>query len=131
MKETYPYYVEPYLEALKEAEPGSRRQRVLKERIMANIGDEATLKRLIGQSDAAATSPEETTAPNHSADSPRNLETTDWKILVKNREYEKALQIIELRNLNNPKKNIYFADQIRFLKKLIALQATKQGKQER
>lgn len=40
-------------------------------------------------------------------------------IMIKNGNYEKALEIITQLSLNNPKKNIYFADQIRFLKKLI------------
>ena len=38
----------------------------------------------------------------------------------KNEEnYSKALEIIKRLNLNYPKKNVYFADQIRFLEKLI------------
>lgn len=41
------------------------------------------------------------------------------RILIKNRNYAKALEIISEINLKNPKKSIYFADQIRFLKKLI------------
>ena len=41
------------------------------------------------------------------------------RIYVKQRRYEKALEIIKRLNLNNPKKNAYFADQIRFLEKLI------------
>ncbi|MCM1320210.1 MAG: hypothetical protein NC217_07505 [Muribaculaceae bacterium] len=41
------------------------------------------------------------------------------RILVKNRNYSKAIEIISELSLNNPKKSIYFADQIRFLKKLI------------
>ena len=41
------------------------------------------------------------------------------KIYIKQQRYEKALEIIEKLNLNYPKKNAYFADQIRFLKKLI------------
>lgn len=40
-------------------------------------------------------------------------------IYIKQGRYEKALGIIKQLNLNYPKKNIYFADQIRFLEKLI------------
>ena len=41
------------------------------------------------------------------------------KIYIKQHRYEKALEIIEKLCLNYPKKNAYFADQIRFLEKLI------------
>lgn len=41
------------------------------------------------------------------------------KIYVKQRRYSKALEIIKKLNLKYPKKNAYFADQIRFLEKLI------------
>ncbi len=41
------------------------------------------------------------------------------RIYIKQGQYSKALQIIKRLNLNYPKKNVYFADQIRFLEKLI------------
>lgn len=41
------------------------------------------------------------------------------RIYVKQRRYEKALQIIKNLSLKYPEKNVYFADQIRFLEKLI------------
>ena len=41
------------------------------------------------------------------------------KIYIKQGRYSKALEIIQRLNLNYPKKNVYFADQIRFLEKLI------------
>lgn len=41
------------------------------------------------------------------------------KIYIKQHRYDKALEIIEKLSLNYPKKNAYFADQIRFLEKLI------------
>ena len=41
------------------------------------------------------------------------------KIYVKQKKYEKALEIIRKLNLLYPEKNRYFADQIRFLEKLI------------
>ena len=45
--------------------------------------------------------------------------------LIKNQKYREALEIIELENLNNREKNVYFADQIRFLKKLIIIESHK------
>ena len=42
------------------------------------------------------------------------------RIYVKQHKYEKALEIIKALSLNYPKKNAYFADQIRFLEKVIA-----------
>ena len=44
------------------------------------------------------------------------------KIMVKNGNYRKALEIITDLNLKNPKKSVYFADQMRFLQKLILMQ---------
>lgn len=41
------------------------------------------------------------------------------QIYIKQGRYSKALEIIKRLNLNYPKKNTYFADQIRFLEKLI------------
>ena len=49
------------------------------------------------------------------------------RAMIKNGNYAKALEIITDLSLNNPKKSIYFADQIRFLKKLILNQS--KGKQ--
>ena len=47
------------------------------------------------------------------------------KIYIKQGRYAKALEIIQRLNLNYPKKNAYFADQIRFLEKLILNNKTK------
>ena len=47
------------------------------------------------------------------------LTETLAKIYVKQRRYDKAIEIIKKLNLKYPKKNAYFADQIRFLEKLI------------
>ncbi len=45
------------------------------------------------------------------------------KIMIKNGNYKRALEIITQISLNNPEKSIYFADQIRFLKKVISLES--------
>ncbi|MCH5218378.1 MAG: hypothetical protein J1F07_07510 [Muribaculaceae bacterium] len=62
--------------------------------------------------------------PSHEAGSepepsPEELRTR-VATLIKNREYEQALEIMEAFYLNNPKKSVYFADQIRFLNTLMA-----------
>ncbi|NLO71230.1 MAG: hypothetical protein GX102_09925 [Porphyromonadaceae bacterium] len=41
------------------------------------------------------------------------------KALIREQKYLEAIEILEKLNLINPKKSIYFADQIRFLKKII------------
>jgi predicted Zn-dependent protease len=41
------------------------------------------------------------------------------RIYIKQGRYSKALEIIQRLSLQFPKKNAYFADQIRFLEKLI------------
>ncbi len=48
------------------------------------------------------------------------------RIYIKQGRYSKALEIIQRLNLNYPKKNAYFADQIRFLEKLIRNSNAKQ-----
>lgn len=42
------------------------------------------------------------------------------RIYIKQKRYDRALEIIRSLNLKYPEKNIYFADQIKFLEKLIA-----------
>ena len=41
------------------------------------------------------------------------------KKLIAERKYSEAIEILRSLNLNNPKKSVYFADQIRFLEKVI------------
>lgn len=43
------------------------------------------------------------------------------RIYIKQGKYEKALEIIQQLYLNYPKKSVYFADQMRFLEKLIII----------
>jgi hypothetical protein len=61
-------------------------------------------------------------SPFSTDDAPREdnfLSETLAKIYIKQRKYDKALKIIRELNLLYPEKNRYFADQIRFLEKLI------------
>ncbi len=80
------------------------------------IGDDADFY-------AADTEDEETSiqADNKTLDGGEDeyLTETLAKIYVKQQRYDKALEIIKKLNLKYPKKNIYFADQIRYLERLI------------
>ena len=74
----------------------------------------------------AAASPESEADTGDTAESPVEIAVEDEtftetlaKIYVKQHRYDKALEIIKKLSLNYPKKNAYFADQIRFLEKLI------------
>lgn len=59
-------------------------------------------------------------APTPAADSP--LSESLAKFYIKRHRYDKAYEIISQLSLNFPEKSIYFADQLRFLRKLIASQ---------
>ena len=50
------------------------------------------------------------------------------KIYIKQGKYSKALEIIKNISLKFPEKSVYFADQIRFLKKLIINEQIKNKK---
>ncbi len=77
---------------------------------------------ILSQSPAQAT--EETPSPAQAVEEgispePAPLTESLVKILVKNGKYEEALQIITELNLKNPEKSIYFADQMRFIRKVL------------
>jgi hypothetical protein len=61
---------------------------------------------------------EETTDGTNNAEEGYFTETLA-RIYIKQGRYSKALEIIRQLSLQYPKKNVYFADQIRFLEKLI------------
>ena len=82
--------------------------------------------------------PEEETQPVHD-DSPINAPTTTddsllseslAKIYIKQHRYTKAYEIISNLSLNYPEKSIYFADQLRFLRKLIINQQYNQSQNQ-
>ena len=47
------------------------------------------------------------------------------QIYIKQQKFERALEILRVLSADNPKKNSYFADQIRFLEKLIDINKNK------
>ena len=74
--------------------------------------------------------PQESTplsAPENSADDSMLSESLA-KIYIKQRKYSKAYEIIRNLSLNFPEKSIYFADQLRFLQKLMINQRYIQSK---
>ncbi|MDE5773122.1 MAG: hypothetical protein K2H86_01520 [Muribaculaceae bacterium] len=78
------------------------------------IADEVTGD-IAEESDVAGTEPTEASP----------LTESFARILIKNGNYKKALEIISGLNLKNSEKSVYFADQIRFLKKVIALESVR------
>lgn len=66
-----------------------------------------------------------TEAPPHIVPTPSpdsSLSESLAKIYIKQHRYDKAYEIISQLSLNFPEKSIYFADQLRFLRKLIISQ---------
>ena len=57
----------------------------------------------------------------HKSQKPKTVEYTEEhaKILIREKKYAEACEILKALNLNNPKKSSYFANQIRFLEKII------------
>ncbi len=60
---------------------------------------------------------------------PSSLSESLAKIYIRQHKFEKALEIIQSLSLNYSEKSIYFADQMRFLRKLIENEKYKQNKQ--
>jgi tetratricopeptide (TPR) repeat protein len=56
---------------------------------------------------------------NEDAEKDLSLEEKS-KLYIRQKKYKEAIEILKQLNLINPKKSIYFADQIRFLEKIIA-----------
>lgn len=64
--------------------------------------------------------------PEIPADTP-DLTESFAKVLIKNGNYYRACEILEQLHLKNPEKSIYFADQMRFLRKLMAISGAKES----
>ena len=138
---SYPYYIVPDVERYRQLDPDSEEARRLSRKIAANIGDIFTLRQVlrIDPPEFAKFYPDMETSTPTTMDTIDSFldkfggdlkpagyvpeeEEKDPDSLIKEKRYEAALQLIEAQNLNNPQKSIYFAHQIRFLKKLIAIE---------
>lgn len=73
----------------------------------------------------AAAAAAEPARPMPDADSP--LTESLAKIFIRQHRYDKAYEIISQLSLNFPKKSAYFADQLRFLKKLMLVKEMQSG----
>ena len=71
----------------------------------------------VGEEEKAEIAEETIENPTNNDDS--MLSESLAKMYISRHKYSKALEIIESINLNFPEKSIYFADQIRFLQKLV------------
>jgi hypothetical protein len=63
--------------------------------------------------------PEYFSLENNTKQSGKAVSEEYVKILIKEKKYREAIEILNKLNLINPKKSIYFADQIRFLEKIL------------
>ena len=87
-----------------------------------SVSEVSSVDDKVGEADTITDDEKE--APERIQDSSYELDDSCFtetlaKIYIKQHKYEKALEIIKKLSLNYPKKNAYFADQIRFLEKLI------------
>ena len=100
--------------------------------LLAENEEESEIAQPLDTADIVGTTPPETTDQEEQDSEDTDISTNDGemedesfftetlaKIYVKQHRYLKALEIIKKLNLKYPKKNAYFADQIRFLEKLI------------
>ena len=103
----------------------------LESRIDAFVRDHAPSEEH-AQSKAKPAPVRETPKPKTQAASQRSddslLSESLAKIFIKQGRYERAYEIISNLSLNYPKKSIYFADQLRFLQKLIRIKQAAEAK---
>jgi hypothetical protein len=78
-----------------------------------------SLKIRLTDTDAPLASPLDDQAQDDGLEDSMFFTETLSRIYIKQKKYEKAYEIIRQLSLNYPEKNTYFADQIRFLEKLI------------
>ena len=108
------YLLETESEQQSDAQQGMKGQELI-DNFIDNEGGRIELKEI-----PEFAPPAESVEPEAEKDADEGYYTeTLARIYIKQGKYSKALEIIKCLNLNNPKKSVYFADQIRFLEKLI------------
>lgn len=146
-----PYYLPPLIKEYKSLDRNSAQAKKLRLKIAVNIGDKEVLRKILGVTPEKLSGKKQTKSNMDTIDSflnkfgsnlapsgyipeepdlkspkPKIKSTaandSELKKLIKSHAYEEALKLIEAQNLINPQKSIYFAHQIRFLKKLIAIE---------
>lgn len=90
-------------------------------RILAPDASDAPVDEAAAGSHEAPAAPGPVVREVAAAPAPADTSLTESlaKIYIRQKRYDKAFEIIHTLSLNNPKKSAYFADQLRFLKKLM------------
>ncbi len=89
------------------------------DRFIQQTEEEYSLKIVPEAEECVEKDPTPLSVPSENEEEDSYFTETLAKIYVKQQRYAKALEIIKKLSLKYPKKNAYFADQIRFLEKLI------------
>ncbi|MDO9154730.1 MAG: hypothetical protein Q7U47_13675 [Paludibacter sp.] len=127
--ERIPKYAGNYFDLLEnaEAEEGDSRTSLknLAERLKnarKMVVDEAQTTKNNTESSSKFTSKVEMALPDYFSETIKNEDVTEAyaKKLIHEQKYTEAIEILRKLNLIIPKKSVYFADQIRFLEKVIA-----------
>lgn len=118
-------------ESAADGNPDSRESRInsfILSQHPASLHQEHTLGHNPGREKKTEPDTTPVTAPEHTDDS--LLSESLAKIFIKQGRYGRAYEIISNLSLNYPKKSAYFADQLRFLQKLIINQRRKDSKKQ-
>ncbi len=147
----YPYFIYPAVMALRKGVNDPEEAERLRRIVAANVGDIPALRLMLGidPEDFASFYPDITApvlstndtidsflshfgsqdapVPPAAAEIPSPPVVTEQNAydLIKKRDYQGALEIIQQLSLNIPEKSIYFADQMRFLRILILNESRK------
>jgi len=105
-------------DSLRDETPQLHRHELIDGFIEKATGDMSLKLKPLDEDDEVSVSPPEPIVADSENDEDCFTETLA-KIYIKQQRYSKALEIIKKLSLKYPKKNAYFADQIRFLEKLI------------
>ena len=122
-----PKYSGNYFDLIESLEPDNARTSLknLAERLKAareNVAEELTVRtKKDNDSPLVPSVKVEMSLPDYFQINSSNAEISEItaKKLIKDKKYSEAVEILKKLNLINPKKSIYFADQIRFLEKVI------------